>query len=63
MKISVDGDVCESHGQCEFTAPGIFSINDDGDLEILDGSPPESQRGNVEQAVRRCPTRALTLEG
>lgn len=61
MRVVVDWDACESHGQCEFAAPEIFSINDDGDLEILNETPPESERSNVEQAVRRCPTRALSL--
>ena len=62
MKITVDRDLCASHGQCEFAAPEVFSINDDGDLEIRDATPPESQRAEVEQAVRRCPSNALSLK-
>lgn len=61
MRVVVDWEACESHGQCEFAAPEIFSINDDGDLDVLNETPPESERANVEQAVRRCPTRALSL--
>lgn len=61
MKVVVDWDLCEGHGQCEFAAPDIFTINDDGDLEVLDETPPQSQRGALEQAVRRCPTRALSI--
>ncbi len=63
MRIVVDWDLCASHGQCEFAAPDVFQINDDGDLDVLTESPEESLRADVEQAVRRCPTRALTLEG
>lgn len=62
MKISVDWDLCEGHGQCEFAAPDVFSINDDGELDVVDEGPAEAQRANVEQAVRRCPTRALTID-
>jgi ferredoxin len=62
MKIIVDWDLCESHGQCEFAAPEVFSVDDNGDLQVLDESPPESERPNIEQAVRRCPTRALSLQ-
>jgi ferredoxin len=40
----------------------VFTIDDEGDLQVLLDAPPESERGNVEQAVRRCPTRALSLE-
>lgn len=60
MKIVVDWELCVGHGQCEFAAPDVFTINDEGKLE-LDESPDESERANVEQAIRRCPTRALTL--
>ena len=62
MKVIVDWDLCESHGQCEFAAPDVFTIDDDGDLEVLVENPPQSQRSSVEQAVRRCPTRALSVE-
>lgn len=61
MRIQIDWDLCEGHGQCEFAAPDVFTINDDGDLDILDETPGEDQRANVEQAVRRCPTRALAI--
>ena len=61
MRINVDWDLCEAHGQCEFAAPEVFTINDEGDLEVLNETPDDSQRSNVEQAVRRCPTRALEI--
>jgi ferredoxin len=61
MKIEVDWDLCEGHGQCEFAAPEVFTINDDGDLEVLNEKPDEPERVHVEQAVRRCPTRALEI--
>ncbi len=62
MKVNVDWDLCEGHGQCEYAAPDVFTINDDGDLDVLDETPAEGQRKEVEQAVRRCPVRALTIE-
>ena len=61
IRVEVDWDLCASHGQCEFAAPNVFTIDDDGELEVLDGTPPETERANVELAVRRCPTRALRL--
>ena len=63
MRVVVDWDLCEGHGQCEFAAPEVFTINDDGDLEVLQEEPDESQRGKVELALRKCPTQALSLEG
>jgi ferredoxin len=61
MKVLVDWDLCEGHGQCEFAAPEVFTIDDEGDLVVLDETPGEEQRAVVEQAVRRCPTHALTI--
>ncbi|WP_067650366.1 ferredoxin [Nocardia harenae] len=62
MKIQVDWDLCEGHGQCEYAAPELFTIDDDGRLEVLDETPGEHQRTAVELAVRRCPVRALAVE-
>ncbi|MFF0279364.1 ferredoxin [Rhodococcus aetherivorans] len=62
MKVLVDWDLCEGHGQCEYAAPDVFTIDDDGELEVLDETPGEDQRKAVEQAVRRCPVRALQIE-
>ncbi|WP_213575633.1 ferredoxin [Rhodococcus sp. USK13] len=62
MKIHVDWNLCEGHGQCEYAAPDVFTINDDGELTVIDETPKEGQRKAVEQAVRRCPVRALEIE-
>ena len=60
MRIVVDREVCQGHGQCEFAAPDVFSVQDDGSV-AYEERPPESERANVENAVRRCPVRAITL--
>jgi len=60
LRIVVDWNACIGQGQCEFAAPNVFTINDEGKLE-LNETPDESERKAVEQAIRRCPTRALSL--
>jgi ferredoxin len=60
LRIVVDWNACIGQGQCEFAAPNVFTINDDGKLELIE-TPDESERKAVEQAIRRCPTRALSL--
>jgi ferredoxin len=60
LRIVVDWTACVGQGQCEFAAPNVFTINDEGKLE-LNETPDESERKAVEQAIRRCPTRALSL--
>ena len=61
MRIDVDLDLCQGHGVCQSEAPTVFRVTDDNVVEILDPNPPEDLRKNVEEAVRNCPTQALTL--
>lgn len=61
MKINVDLDVCEGHGQCEFAAPEVFEVTDEGSVEF-NPEPPESERANVKKAAAVCPVRAITIE-
>jgi len=61
MRIRVDRDLCQGHGVCESEAPTVFSVSKDGVLTVLDEAPPGAQRAAVEQAVRYCPTHALSI--
>lgn len=63
MKITVDFDVCQSHGLCTDAAPEVFEIRDDGFLYILEEEPPEGLRARVLKAQRECPTGAIKVEG
>jgi ferredoxin len=45
------------------TAPEVFEIGDDGALHILNETPPEGLRAKLDQAVRECPTGAISIEG
>lgn len=62
MKVTVDYDLCESNAVCMGIAPEVFEVRDDDLLYILQENPPEELRARVEEAVRRCPKQALTLE-
>ena len=62
MKVIVDMDKCQDHGQCAFSAPEVFEINDDGKLVVLNDSPDESLRDKVEEAADVCPVQAITIE-
>ncbi len=63
IKVLVDMDVCQNHGQCVFSAPQVFELDDDGDLVILQEDVDESLRDNVEEAADVCPVQAITVEG
>ena len=62
MKIRVDRDLCQGHGVCESEAPKVFSVSKKGDLTILDETPSDDLRPEVEKAVKFCPTHALRIE-
>jgi ferredoxin len=62
VKVIVDRDLCQGHGVCESEAPAVFKVSKKGVLEILDESPPEALRAQVESAVKFCPTHALRIE-
>ncbi len=63
MRVVVDYDKCQSNALCMGVAPEVFEVRDDGFLYILDETPPDELRGKVEEAVRVCPTQAISLEG
>jgi len=61
MHIEVDVDLCQGHAMCELEAPAVFRVPKKGQVQILDAEPPETERRNVEAAIRYCPTQALHL--
>ena len=62
MRVAVDLDLCQGHGVCQSEAPRVFRVSEDNVVEILDPNPPEDLRANVVEAVKNCPTQALTME-
>ena len=63
MRVVVDYDLCESNAICMAVAPEVFEVDDDDNLNLLQEEPPEDLRPKVEEAVRRCPKQALSIEG
>ena len=63
MRVVVDFDLCESNAICMSIAPEVFEVRDDNFLYILQEEPPEELRPKVEEAVRRCPRQAISVEG
>jgi len=61
MRVTVDLDLCQGHGVCESEAPTVFELAKRDKVAIVDSSPPEEARSEVEAAVRYCPTSALTI--
>lgn len=61
MKIVVDRLRCSSIGVCESIAPHYFEIAEDGSLILIREIFDDADRALIEEAVRSCPARALSI--
>jgi len=61
MKVTVDMNVCQDHGQCAIAAPDVFQISAEGKLEYI-GNPDDAMREYVEEAADACPVQAITVD-
>jgi ferredoxin len=61
MRVAVDLDLCQGHGVCESEAPTVFELAKNQKVTVLDPTPDEGRRSEVEAAVRYCPTSALRI--
>jgi ferredoxin len=59
MEIDIDRDACMGSGNCVYTAPGVFELDDDSIAHVAD--PEASSEEAVRLAARQCPTRAITV--
>ena len=62
MRIVVDYDLCESNAVCMQVLPEVFEVRDDDFLYVLEEHPGEELRAKVEEAVKRCPKQAISIE-
>jgi ferredoxin len=63
MKVIVDLDVCQAHGDCVIAAPEIFDLGEEDDVvTVIMPEPPEELRAKAERAVQDCPVTAIHIE-
>ena len=63
IKVVVDRELCQDHGQCVFAAPQVFELDEEGTLVVLQDEVGEDLRDAVEEAADVCPVQAITIEG
>ncbi|MEK0097279.1 ferredoxin [Streptomyces sp. NPDC056002] len=61
MRIRIDKDSCVGAGMCALTAPNVFTQDDDGFSEVLEGREDGAGDPLVREAARACPVRAITV--
>lgn len=63
VRVVVDLDQCECNAICVGIAPDIFAIDDsDQTVHVIDVRPKAGMWTAVEEAVRRCPVQAISLD-
>jgi ferredoxin len=70
MKVVVDLAKCQNHGQCTYSAPSVFSLDNEGQLSFRREASetyvsPEidaAHEEDVEEAADMCPVLAISLE-
>ena len=60
-RVEVDFDACEANALCEATAPDMFFVDDDDNLQVEDPTVTDENRSRVERAVASCPKSALRI--
>ncbi|HEX4338410.1 MAG TPA: ferredoxin [Polyangiaceae bacterium] len=61
LRVIVDRQLCQGHGVCMSEAPEVFEVGRDGKLKLLNERPPEALREQLDEAVKYCPTGALSI--
>lgn len=62
MRISVNRERCCGAGLCADLVPTVFGQDDDAVVVLLDATPGEDVRRDVEEAEFACPSGAIQLE-
>ena len=63
MKIVADTSVCVGAGQCVLTEPALFyQSEEDGTVIVLNAEPTGELAEKAREAVKVCPSQALSIE-
>jgi ferredoxin len=54
--------MCQGHAMCALEAPDVFVVPKRGTVEIVAPEVTDATEAAVRNAIRHCPTQALSLE-
>ncbi|MGH3751976.1 MAG: ferredoxin [Pseudonocardiaceae bacterium] len=61
MRVEVDPNICEGHGQCNAVAPEVYDLDDGGYCLIRNTEVPPDLESQAEQGASACPVYAITV--
>jgi ferredoxin len=63
FKVVFDLDRCQGYANCVVSAPDIFDLDEQtGTAILLQENPNDSLRAAAEEAVRQCPSEAISID-
>lgn len=62
-RVELDQVRCIVSGTCEMVAPGVFEIDDDSVVQVLQPEPTGELLALARKAAEACPSRAIALLG
>lgn len=68
MRVSVDLNKCQDHGQCVYAAPDLFALDENGRLALrsqatdeYEAEVDEASAEELREAADVCPLQAITV--
>lgn len=61
MRVEVNPNICEGHGQCNVVAPEVYDLDDDGYCLIHNPEVPSELESQAEEGALVCPVQAITV--
>lgn len=63
FRVLLDLNRCQGYANCVIAAPAIFDIDEQsGQAKLLQAAPDANEREAAQEAVRQCPTEAISLD-
>ena len=61
IRAEIDWDKCEGNGVCARVAGEIFTVDADGNSDVILEEIPPELRAKAMLAMAQCPTKAITV--
>ena len=61
MRVHIDSDRCQGHGQCVFLCPEVFGADEQGFGVVRQEEVPEGAEADAQKAEASCPEGAIRI--
>jgi ferredoxin len=61
VRVEVNMNICEGHGQCNAVAPEVYDLDDGGYCLIHTPEVPSDLESEAQAGARACPVQAITV--